>query len=518
MRSVLKFSPPLLLSLLVVACDDGSSSANPDTQNSDALKCVVKSEDPLVMESSFNGVTSTEKLELREGKLFQTVKSANPYVINENCKEFKSDSDYGEVQCEVESVVAISREEMSESIFEKFKKTFKEACESADGTKINDQKDFNSLKISLDSLERTLSSDSKGIGPVYPDWLYSSDSSMPVFSCDVKKSGDAVTMELTSNGVTYKHVATLDNKGKVIVNSTATSPKKMLVAGICSTQQGSGSAKEAVCTETQVSYKTELDIHVSSIDDVVAMYQKSCDEQRRYYTKEGVSSSSVKGPASSSSEMSYILNAELESFIDSRDGEVYTQVQIGDQLWMGQNLRYADSTSLQRSENLYGSMWCLDDNSRNCKAAGALYLWHAVMDKPAAKCGHGKICGIKDFPHRGICPRDWHVPTQAEWQKLQDYVGGTSGYGKSKGYDLMAKSESGSGTDKYSFGAVYTGEYDFRDGYTHQFQSHNNAHFWSATESDSDGDGAYTWYINGSTFSSQKFDKNMGYAVRCIHD
>ncbi len=39
-----------------------------------------------------------------------------------------------------------------------------------------------------------------------------------------------------------------------------------------------------------------------------------------------------------------------------------------------------------------------------------------------------------------------------------------------------------------------------------------------AMESDSKGDGAYTWYINGSTFSNQRFDKNMGYAVRCIHD
>ena len=514
MRSVLKILASLLLSLLAAACDDGSSSANPDTQNSDALKCVVKSEDPLVMESSFNGVTSTEKLELREGKLFQTVKSANPYVINENCKEFKSDSDYGEVQCEVESVVAISREEMSESIFEKFKKTFKEACESADGTKINDQKDFNSLKISLDSLERTLSSDSKGVGPMYPSWLYSSDSSEPEFSCDVTKSGDAVTMKLKSNGVAYIHVATVD-KGKVYVNSTATSFNKMLVAGICSMQQGSGTAKEAVCTDTQVSYKTELDIHVSSIDDVVAMYQKSCDDQRRYYTKEVESSSSDGGFVSSSSEISYILDAQLESFIDSRDGEVYTQVQIGTQLWMGQNLRYADS-SLFGTENLMGATWCLDNNPRNCKVSGALYLWHAVMDMPVAKCGHGKTCGITEFPHRGICPRDWHVPTQEEWEKLRDYIGGGSGKGAYMGEDLMAKSESGSGKDKYSFGAIPTGEYDFRDGYTHQFQSRNNAHFWTATEPDPDG--AWNWYISGSDFTYHGFDKNMGYAVRCIHD
>jgi uncharacterized protein (TIGR02145 family) len=140
------------------------------------------------------------------------------------------------------------------------------------------------------------------------------------------------------------------------------------------------------------------------------------------------------------------------------------------------------------------------------------------MDKPITTCGHGKICGITEFPHRGICPENWHVPTQEEWQKLQDYVGGESGQGMSKGLDLMAQNESGSRTDKYGFGAVPTGECDFRSGSTHQFSSYGAVHYWSATESDSKGDGAYTWYINGSTFSNQRFDKNMGYAVRCIHD
>ena len=80
----------------------------------------------------------------------------------------------------------------------------------------------------------------------------------------------------------------------------------------------------------------------------------------------------------------------------------------------------------------------------------------------------------------------------------------------------MALSESGSGTDKYGFGAVPTGEYDFRSGYTHRFSSYGAAHFWTATERNSAG--ASTWYVNGSEFLSQDFDKNMGYAVRCIHD
>lgn len=502
MRSVYIFFTPLFLTLGLVACGDSSSNADPDT-----LKCVVKSENPLVMESSFNGTVSKTKIELRGGKMIQTTESTNPLVIDENCKALKGDSDYGEVLCDDGFVVAISREEMSESFFEKFKKTFKDACESADDTKIKTRKDLDSLENTLDSLERTLSSNSNGGEQLNSNASFSSNSIEPDFSCEVSKSGDVALMKLTSNGVTYKHAATIE-KGKVLINSTATSSNKMLVAGICSMQQGSGSAKEAVCSDTQVSYKTELDLHVSGIDDVVDMFQQQCDEQRQYYGY---------GEGSSSSVVAYSFKGDLETFTDSRDGEVYTQVQIGDQLWMGQNLRYADSSALG-SENLKGATWCLDNDSKNCKTAGALYLWTAVMDVSIAECGHGKTCGIKDFPHQGICPKNWHVPTQEEWQKLQDYIGGENGYGMNNGYGLMAKSESGSGTDKYGFGAVPTGEYDLRSGYTHQFSSYGAAHYWSATESDSQGDGAYTWYISGSTFSNQRFDKNMGYAVRCIHD
>lgn len=500
---------PLFLTLGIVACGDSSNNAAPDT-----LRCVVKSEKPLVMESSFNGVVTKTTVELRGGKMIQTVESNNPRVVDENCKELKGDSDYGEVLCDAESVVGVSREEMSESFFEKFKKTFMDACESANDTKINSREDLDSLENTLDSLEHTLSSSSKGDNPLNYDSIFSSDSSEPEFSCEVTKLGDAAMMKLTSDGVTYKHIATL-GVGKIIYNSSATSSNKMLVAGICSMYQGSESSKEVVCTDTKVSYKTELETAVSGIDDVVAMFQQTCDEQEQYYNGDAGSSSSFSDFSSSSSFNSssstivYSFSDELETFTDARDGQVYTQVQIGDQLWMGQNLRYADSSALG-SETLKGAAWCLDNNPENCKVAGVLYLWHAAMDRPAAECGNGNVCGITEFPYRGICPKDWHVPTQQEWKTLQNLVGGSGGN------SLMALSESGSGTDKYGFGAVPTGEYDFRKGYTHRFSSYGAAHFWTATERNSAG--ASTWYVNGSEFSGQDFDKNMGYAVRCIHD
>ena len=70
---------PLFLTLGIVACGDSSNNAALDT-----LRCVVKSEKPLVMESSFNGVVTKTTVELRGGKMIQTVESNNPRVVDEN--------------------------------------------------------------------------------------------------------------------------------------------------------------------------------------------------------------------------------------------------------------------------------------------------------------------------------------------------------------------------------------------------------------------------------------------------
>ena len=77
MRLVYKFFTPLFLTLGLVACGDSSSNAAPDT-----LKCVVKSENPLVMESSFNGTVSKTKIELRDG-IFQHLEHISPSCIQD---------------------------------------------------------------------------------------------------------------------------------------------------------------------------------------------------------------------------------------------------------------------------------------------------------------------------------------------------------------------------------------------------------------------------------------------------
>lgn len=86
------------------------------------------------------------------------------------------------------------------------------------------------------------------------------------------------------------------------------------------------------------------------------------------------------------------------------DNEYYTTVQIGDQCWMAQNLRRKHAT---------GNSMCYTgfSTSNNCGEYGRLYNWVAATNNSTTNGS------------QGICPKGWHVPTNAEWTTLWAKVG-----------------------------------------------------------------------------------------------
>jgi len=99
------------------------------------------------------------------------------------------------------------------------------------------------------------------------------------------------------------------------------------------------------------------------------------------------------------------------------DGNVYDTIQIGDQVWMAENLKvthYRDGTAITHviDHAEWGALtteaYCIYNNnaSNEVDTYGALYNWYAVADA------------------HNIAPEGWHVPTDAEWQVLVDYLGG----------------------------------------------------------------------------------------------
>lgn len=88
------------------------------------------------------------------------------------------------------------------------------------------------------------------------------------------------------------------------------------------------------------------------------------------------------------------------SFIDSRDGEIYATITIGSQTWMAENLRYDAPGSL------------LNPNNPSI-AYGRLYNWPTVMN------GSPEHTPFTTSNIRGICPNGWHIPSDGEWTTLE---------------------------------------------------------------------------------------------------
>jgi uncharacterized protein (TIGR02145 family) len=182
----------------------------------------------------------------------------------------------------------------------------------------------------------------------------------------------------------------------------------------------------------------------------------------------------------------------------------YRVVQIGTQKWMAENLDY----------DVPGSK-CWDNDSANCAKYGRLYDWTTAM-KIDTMYNRQEWKG-SDVKHQGICPDKWHIPSDAEWTVLTDYVGGESVAGK-KLKSMNGWLLNGNGTDEYGFTALPGG-----DGIGGIVGT--AGYWWSATEYSN----VDAWYrsmdYGGETVGRNQYSKSLSlfsilglYSVRCVAD
>ena len=191
-------------------------------------------------------------------------------------------------------------------------------------------------------------------------------------------------------------------------------------------------------------------------------------------------------------------------------GQTYKTVAVGFQVWMAENLNYADSLALP---NLKGRSSCYGDSPDSCAKYGRLYTWTGAMNLDSSYVATLASAVIK-IPHQGVCPAGWHIPTDDEWDELAEAVGGAS----SAGTKLKSKAGwngSGNGTDDYGFSVLPAG-YRYSNGdfiYAGYY-----ADFWSATEDGANN--AYIRYLNFSlAYMYSGIDyKSYAFSVRCVQD
>ena len=221
------------------------------------------------------------------------------------------------------------------------------------------------------------------------------------------------------------------------------------------------------------------------------------------------------------------------STVKDYDGNTYNTVQIGNQCWMRENMctkHYADGTVIPSggSSTSITAPYYYDYSGSGIPLSkrGYLYNWPAAM--------HGAASSTTNPSHvQGICPNGWHLPSDAEWTQLTNYVSSQSEYTCGGNSNYIAKalaSETGwhvssnncgmgndlSANNATDFSAVPAG-YCFGLSFG---SAGNRAYFWSATQSAIYPNAAYYRYLYYNNVSVVRCDrgKNTGYSVRCLRD
>jgi len=201
------------------------------------------------------------------------------------------------------------------------------------------------------------------------------------------------------------------------------------------------------------------------------------------------------------------LLIDLEKLtVTDYDGNVYKAVQIGDQIWMAENLKtthYADGQSL--------NSYVYDDNPANVNIYGRLYDRNTVM--------RGRV-GSANNPSglQGISPSNWHIPSAAEWMVLLNYLGGPGVAGgrlKESGM-LHWQAPNTGATNDYGFSALPGGLYL---GYTFAGQG-TYCSFWSSTYWPNSNDDAWIFalYFDSINVGNGMNPSFFGLSVRCVKD
>ncbi len=199
-------------------------------------------------------------------------------------------------------------------------------------------------------------------------------------------------------------------------------------------------------------------------------------------------------------------NIHYTFFTDIRDNKTYRSVTIGDQTWMAENLNWDPGT---------GNSVCYKNDPANCNTYGRLYDWPTAMGIDASF--NSSSWSGSDVNHQGICPDGWHIPSNANWNTLIDYTGGSS----VAGAKLKATSgwnENGNGTDNYGFSAL-PGGYGNSGGLFSIADSYG--YWWSSSEGEIYG--YYAYHRSMHYYGDEDVDgvagfKSYLYSVRCIQD
>ena len=201
-------------------------------------------------------------------------------------------------------------------------------------------------------------------------------------------------------------------------------------------------------------------------------------------------------------------------------GYDYETVQIGEHCWFAENLRaenYSNGDAVLSS--LTDSGWASTNE-------GAVVVYgesetcvnHSPVidacDPTESLVEYGRLYnGYAIIDSRGLCPSEWGIPTDAQWQSIISLVGGASVAGGALKADFGWNS-GGNGNDSFGFGGEPGGD---RNVNGECVEAGRDGDWWTSTLT---GNTILAWemYHNNSTINQLNGPLNSGFSVRCIKD
>ncbi len=181
--------------------------------------------------------------------------------------------------------------------------------------------------------------------------------------------------------------------------------------------------------------------------------------------------------------------------------------EIGDQIWMAKNLNVshfrngnpvpeirANEDWIEYAEEGKPA-WCYYDNDpANEEKYGKLYNWYAVIDA------------------RGLAPKGWHIPSDDEWARLIDYLGGFTLAGE-KLKPCIKEAKSLKTLYESGFNALPAGYRNSKGGFSYLG---NCGFWWSSTGKIPDNAWCRYMYFNDNDVNRGSFNRRSGFSVRCL--
>lgn len=198
----------------------------------------------------------------------------------------------------------------------------------------------------------------------------------------------------------------------------------------------------------------------------------------------------------------FVLSDSSYCQVHDIDGNTYKTVQIGNQIWMAENLKVTHLNDGLLIPNVKDSLtwdtytkpaYCFFNNSSSSNT-GALYNFYSVETKK-------------------LCPVGWHVPNNSDWNTLLNTIGGGEKAGeilKSEfGWDheSMALCTSENGKDLMDFNILRSGV----RGSKGQFIN-TGASFWTSDQS------TYYFFCTETMLLNSYLPEKGGYSIRCLKD